>query len=470
MAVVTTPLGFQKPDGNELVRQGDNVIAANAQKSQDLHAKARADIVNLQSAAGFDGDPLVMQDSVVAALVGSNTETGAAVEVVAASAANEAVGPIAADVATKASKVELTSTADSLSGAGNKSFTTRRKVSTPSMPEHYITTLSNATLTKESIVHINALDSTAAIVSVRETLSSMYARKQPNVLINAGGWWPTDRRMGLSIHNGVLVQDWDYGQPNWGVQAMVFYRDGTMRCEDSSTPGATLVANGAWAAMSQGKSAIKRGIDQGLAADSQYLTLTGRQAIGCTANGKVLILTFPGKSDGSYGATAAQVLDVAAPLNLTELYMLDGGGSTQTMVNGAYVVPSSDAGGERAVVDAIAFYGATAYDKITTGWQPIALNPGFTATAGTTVPMYMISGGILYLRGSVSGAFSGSASDIGTIPPTGPAPTNYIGVAAGPGVLLGKVIITAASGLVTVFGPATGYTYCRLDSCHWPLA
>ena len=30
MAIETTPLGFQKPDGEELVTNGDNVIAANA--------------------------------------------------------------------------------------------------------------------------------------------------------------------------------------------------------------------------------------------------------------------------------------------------------------------------------------------------------------------------------------------------------------------------------------------------------
>ncbi|QWY79658.1 hypothetical protein PP637_gp28 [Arthrobacter phage Persistence] len=42
MAIELTPLGFQKPDGNELVRNGDNAIAANAQKSQDLIAAAQA--------------------------------------------------------------------------------------------------------------------------------------------------------------------------------------------------------------------------------------------------------------------------------------------------------------------------------------------------------------------------------------------------------------------------------------------
>ena len=42
MAITTTPLGFKKPDGNELVRGGDNSIADNAQKAQDLIAAAQS--------------------------------------------------------------------------------------------------------------------------------------------------------------------------------------------------------------------------------------------------------------------------------------------------------------------------------------------------------------------------------------------------------------------------------------------
>jgi hypothetical protein len=44
MAITTTPLGFQKPDGNELLRNGDNVIAANGQKAEDLIAADRSRI------------------------------------------------------------------------------------------------------------------------------------------------------------------------------------------------------------------------------------------------------------------------------------------------------------------------------------------------------------------------------------------------------------------------------------------
>lgn len=93
MAVEKTPLDFHKPDGNELFRKGDEVISHNAQRAQDLLATARAQIANLQSAAGFDGDPLVLQDSVVAALIGVGPETTAAVGLVA----DAAVAPVAPD-------------------------------------------------------------------------------------------------------------------------------------------------------------------------------------------------------------------------------------------------------------------------------------------------------------------------------------------------------------------------------------
>lgn len=56
MAVEVTPLGFKKPDGNELFRKGDNLISDNAQKAQDLIANARGRLALVETtinAAGF---------------------------------------------------------------------------------------------------------------------------------------------------------------------------------------------------------------------------------------------------------------------------------------------------------------------------------------------------------------------------------------------------------------------------------
>ena len=117
MAIETTDLGFQKPDGNEPVRGGDNVIAANAQKAEELHRNSRdrlaaveaagaqqegksiaqdarlltteTDIKNLkatdtvtngrlaqvENAAGFGGDPLALNNAVIAAAVAATGAT-----------------------------------------------------------------------------------------------------------------------------------------------------------------------------------------------------------------------------------------------------------------------------------------------------------------------------------------------------------------------------------------------------------
>jgi hypothetical protein len=75
MAIEVTPLGFQKPDGYELVREGDNVIATNAQKAEELLADSRGRLVQLESAAGFGGTGLDLADTVVNPLLNTATAT-----------------------------------------------------------------------------------------------------------------------------------------------------------------------------------------------------------------------------------------------------------------------------------------------------------------------------------------------------------------------------------------------------------
>ncbi|MFE4197360.1 polysaccharide deacetylase family protein [Paenarthrobacter sp. NPDC056912] len=80
MAIATTPLGFQKPDGNELVRNGNDTIALNAQKSQELFVNARARLASLEAKADFTGDPLELNDSAVAETLTTGVESQAALE------------------------------------------------------------------------------------------------------------------------------------------------------------------------------------------------------------------------------------------------------------------------------------------------------------------------------------------------------------------------------------------------------
>lgn len=62
MAIEITPLGFKKPDGNEPLRGGDNIIADNAQKAQDLLGPALPKIALLESAAFSAGALILMED------------------------------------------------------------------------------------------------------------------------------------------------------------------------------------------------------------------------------------------------------------------------------------------------------------------------------------------------------------------------------------------------------------------------
>jgi hypothetical protein len=52
VAVEITPLGFKKPDGHELVRGGDNAIADNAQRAQELLAVAQAKLAAAEARLG----------------------------------------------------------------------------------------------------------------------------------------------------------------------------------------------------------------------------------------------------------------------------------------------------------------------------------------------------------------------------------------------------------------------------------
>lgn len=267
--------------------------------------------------------------------------------------------------------------------ADNKTFRTNEHVYDGVLPPHFITKVSNAQSSRSDVLHVTGMDDMSATNAQTETISSIRSRTGGNVVINGGGIWPSGRRVGLVIKDGVLIQGWEpEPQTDWGVQAFVFYKDGTARVEDRSTPVETLLANGAWNSVSFGKAAIRNGTDMGLRSDIKYEGITGRQCIGTTTNGDIIIITFPGKSD-SYGATIQDVYVVAEQNNIVDLYMLDGGGSCQLNVNGTALVPSSDDGGNRAIHDALVFFANDGMPPaIDANILPLTLETGVTPITG----------------------------------------------------------------------------------------
>jgi len=77
MAVTTTPLGFLLPDGNEPARNGDNHIAANGRKADDLLQGLSAQVASVSTpyniGLDIDGVPF-FQDGVSGLTLQADTD------------------------------------------------------------------------------------------------------------------------------------------------------------------------------------------------------------------------------------------------------------------------------------------------------------------------------------------------------------------------------------------------------------
>lgn len=238
-----------------------------------------------------------------------------------------------------------------------------------------------------NIKHLLSNDDKTPLVSGDgESISSFQSRSAGDIVMNASGWWPaTMRRVGLTIINGELIQDWEPStQLDWGIESFVVFKDGHIelvaRGEETST---SLVARGAWNAFTFGRFAIRNNVNMGLESNPKYDGVTGRQCIGLDQKRNLHVLSFPGAT-GAYGATISDVYRKANELKLTDLYMLDGGGSTQTMVNGYPIVRSSDSGGSRKVGDALIINAQdTSLTYYHSDWVELKLSDGVTKPSPT---------------------------------------------------------------------------------------
>lgn len=410
------------------------LAAISAQESKTEATEAR---IAAERAANLVDSPA---DSTVAGLLTGNTESGRA----------------ALDIASK---------------AVNRSFTIRTFPKTATLPGYTLIRLKHGTNSGPVVRHTLGGDSPTPI-SVSESPASYWARTQPSVMFNAGGWWGTNRRMGLEIYNGQLIQDWET-DPSFkiGVEAAVFMQDGSMKIFDRSVSGAEIVDRGGWNASSWGQAVYRDGELTAMKDDPYWQNTTARQALGNTLDGDLILLSIPGKSDGSFGATTDQVIEIAGPLGIDNLIYLDGGGSVQTWVNGIPIVPSSDAGGSRNIGDVYHFVAPMASPSTrNTGWNSITLATGFTATSQTQTPAWSLGNETLSLRGAISGTFTQAGVVVGSVGYIPGAGVEYVGVAMGPGTTMGKAVISA-TGQLTIYAPAGGgLTYARLDQCHWRLA
>ena len=250
-------------------------------------------------------------------------------------------------------------------------FRTEYVAPTPSNPEYYVTFVYGVYKVPYAIT--KALGNPKSGTHQLLTMQNYVNRTGCNFVANASGWRSTGEMMGLQILNGVLLHGWDthITYDPLGRESLVIMKDGTWRIYDFTTPPQKIIDDGGWNSFTWGHALYKNGVAQDILSKSGYQLVSGRHLIGVTNEGVVAVISFPGKTGSTYGATGGQVLQALAGYNWEFLYFLDGGGSTQQYHESFPMVHSTDSGGVRAVADVIGFNGSLA-TKPATVWQIVA--------------------------------------------------------------------------------------------------
>ena len=250
----------------------------------------------------------------------------------------------------------------------NARFRTEYVAPTPSNPEYFVTFVYGVYKVPYAIT--KSLGNPTSGSHQLLPMKDFVARTGCNFVANASGWRSTGEMMGLQILNGVLLHGWDthITYDPLGRESLVIMKDGTWRIYDFTTPPQQIIDDGGWNSFTWGHALYKNGVAQDILSKSGYQIVTGRHLIGVTTAGVIAVISFPGKTGSTYGATGGQVLQALAGYDWEFLYFLDGGGSTQQYHNSFAMVHSTDSGGVRAVADVIGFNGSLA-TKPAAVWQ-----------------------------------------------------------------------------------------------------
>lgn len=175
---------------------------------------------------------------------------------------------------------------------------------------------------------------------------------------------------------------------------------------------------------------IKNGVARNLAISptwsAQAVWMTTRSArtiLGQASNGSVIIALVEGESSVS-GIYGSELVSLAQALGMYNAVCLDGGGSSQAIVEGFFAHPSSDAGGVRNHGDFVAFNGNVVM-KANTPWRALDLVSPFTGTLDWSVS----EGKEVWVRGSVQGSIADGTTTTVTdsLIPTGWRPITHAG-------------------------------------------
>lgn len=286
---------------------------------------------------------------------------------------------------------------------------------------------------------------------------------------------------GLQIKGGKLYSGWgNYSNdPRVGHEALALMKDGSWRTfTDSASTAQQVVAAGADTTWGFGPLVVVNGAVRGDLGDSAKWTdwvtsLSGRHLMGYNAAGDAIFILVKGTT-GTTGIAGVEMGNVALRHGCVNAIMLDGGGSVQGRTAHLFH-PSSDAGGNRDVANAIVIKVPTMY-PITVDWANLTYPSGVTAAASGYLFGAMKSNGRVWLRGTaqIATVAANTWYTVGTLPArllpgTGDdyRDANFLSANGTPGVLS----ISRTTGVIQVKSPVAATSpYWQFDNVNFPGA
>ncbi len=200
--------------------------------------------------------------------------------------------------------------------------------------------LSTADLVIYRIHNPKILKTVTSLTTAPQSMDTMMAKYPKSLIMNTSGFnMQTYAPIGLQINRGTLISDWSSG--SYGRNAFVVNKDGSTKLYSDATSAQTIINNGGEMSFSFGSIVIKNGKTY---ANDGSLNWKYHNLIGTDLNNNIyLIVTL-------HAVTYPKVMAQLADLNLQNLIIMDGGGSSQLSYNGDKKWASED---DRSVPDFI---------------------------------------------------------------------------------------------------------------------
>lgn len=318
----------------------------------------------------------------------------------------------------------------------------------------------------------------------RESPREASKRLGSPVVFNASGWKTTGNvgeLRGAQIWDGVV-----YHEPtvnHWKESDTIGYtKRGELKCYSLYTSGDTtddMLEDEVIHTWTFGPNLVVNGQKKDLTGGfwGTFLQGTsGRQVLGQTQDGDILLLTCRGVTGGN-SLTGSQLQDLCLDEGFYNAYNLDGGGSTQTQVNGAAYTASSDSGGNRDVPD-FGYFTVPVATPVIADEIPLPLGSGMVNNNASHPSYIQDYGNYALLNADIkpaSGTFNNTSAGVtlGTLPQYLRPNRTIIDLAVGNGTRVRKAVVYAAGdvNLVQYSSTDLGDTmdYAILANVRWDL-